>query len=96
METLRVSAVTETKSLAGAIAGQVRTEGRSELVGIGAAAVNQIVKGVALARSYLERDQIDVAMVPSFETVAIEGAERTAIRVAVERRGDGGVRGEAV
>ena len=55
---------------------------------IGASAVNQAIKAIAIARGYLEQDEIDLAVVPSFTEVDIDGNERTALRLAVYKRPD--------
>lgn len=86
MDVIRVAAGSDVKALAGCIAGVIRQEGRAELQAIGAAAVNQATKAVAVARGFLEMDGIDAVMVPTFTKVEIGDLERTAIRFAVERR----------
>jgi stage V sporulation protein S len=48
--------------------------------------VNQAVKAVAIARGYLEQDDMDLVIVPSFTEVDIEGNERTAVRLAIFKR----------
>ena len=53
---------------------------------IGAGAVNQAVKAVAIARGYLAEDQIDVIVIPFFTEVMIDDQERTAVRMVVEPR----------
>jgi stage V sporulation protein SpoVS len=58
--------------------------GRVDVQAIGAGAVNQAVKAIAIARGYLELDNIEIACVPSFTEVLIDGKERTAMRLAVE------------
>ena len=78
--TLRSTAV------AGAIAGVIRGSGRADVQAIGAGAVNQAVKAVAIARGYLALDGLDVISIPSFVEVDIDGQERTAIRIVVEPR----------
>ena len=83
---LKVSARSRPSSVAGAIAGVVREVGRAEVQAIGAGATNQAVKAVAIARSYLQEDGIDIVCVPSFAEVMIEQEERTAIRLVVEKR----------
>ncbi len=83
---LKVSARSRPSSVAGAIAGVVRETGRAEVQAIGAGATNQAIKAVAIARSYLQEDGIDVVCIPSFAEVVIEQEERTAIRLVVERR----------
>ena len=86
MNVIKVSAGSRTSSVAGAIAGMVREHRRAEVQAIGAGAVNQAVKAVAIARGYLLEDGIDVVCLPEFTTVDIEGNERTAVRLVVEPR----------
>jgi stage V sporulation protein S len=85
-ELIRVSAHSRPPAVAGAIAGVMREHGYAEVQVIGASAVNQAVKAIAIARSYLEQDSMDLAFVPSFTEVLIDGNERTAIRFAVFNR----------
>jgi stage V sporulation protein S len=86
MEVIKVAAKSRSTAVAGAIAGVVRESGRAEVRAIGAGAVNQALKAVAIARGYLALDGIDVVCVPSFVEVEIDGQERTAIKLAVEPR----------
>lgn len=85
-ELIKVSAQSRSTAVAGAIAGVMREEGYAEVQAIGASAVNQAVKAIAIARGYLEQDNIDLVVVPSFTEVDIEGNERTAIRLAIHTR----------
>ncbi len=88
MDIIKVSANSRTSAVAGAIAGVFREHGRAEVQAIGAGAVNQSVKALVLAVSYLkERDGIDVACVPEFVDVEINEKIRTAIKLVVELRG---------
>jgi stage V sporulation protein S len=64
----------------------VRETGRAEVQAIGANAVNQAVKAVAVARGYLQQDHVDVICIPCFVDVMIDGEERTAIKLIVEPR----------
>lgn len=86
MTILKVSSDSRTSAVAGAIAGVVREHHRAEVQAIGAGAVNQAVKAVAIARGYLQEDGIDIVCLPEFTTVDISGKERTAIRLVVEPR----------
>jgi len=86
MEILKVAAKSRSTAVAGAIAGVVRESGRAEVQAIGAGAVNQAVKAVAIARGYLAEDGIDVVCIPSFTEVMIGDQERTAIKLVVEKR----------
>lgn len=86
METLKVSAHSQAKALAGALAAVIRTEGIVELQAIGAGAVNQAIKAVAIARGYVAPNGINLVMIPSFVEVLIDNEERTAIKITVAPR----------
>jgi stage V sporulation protein S len=86
MDIIKVAARSRSTAVAGAIAGITREKGRAEVQAIGAGAVNQAVKAVAIARGYLALDGIDVICIPAFTEVEIEGQERTAIKLTVEPR----------
>ncbi|MBN1400297.1 MAG: stage V sporulation protein S [Anaerolineae bacterium] len=86
MQILKVSARSKSTSVAGAIAGVVRENGRAEVQAIGAGAVNQAAKAVAIARSYLAVDGIDIICIPAFADVIIAEQERTALKFIVEPR----------
>ncbi|MBC7238050.1 MAG: stage V sporulation protein S [Chloroflexi bacterium] len=86
MSILKVSSTSPSTAVAGAIAGVIREQGRAELQAIGAGAVNQATKAVAIARGYLALDGIDVVLVPDFTEVTIDNEVRTAIRFVVEPR----------
>ncbi len=83
---LKVSANSKPKSLAGAIASVIRTEGIVNLHAVGAGAVNQAVKAVAIARGYVAPNGLDLICQFSFVEITIEDAERTAIKLTVEPR----------
>ncbi len=85
-EIIKVSARSRSTAVAGAIAGVMRQHGSAEVQAIGAGAVNQAVKALAIARGYLERDDIDIVATPYFTEVEIDGQERTAVRFRVEPR----------
>ncbi len=82
---LKVSAKSNPNSVAGALAAVLRERESAELQAVGAGAINQAVKAVAIARSYLRASEIDLVCVPSFIDVEINGNERTGISLAVER-----------
>jgi stage V sporulation protein S len=83
---LKVSAKSNPNSVAGALAAVLRERETAELQAVGAGAINQAIKAVAIARSYLKTSQIDLVCVPSFIDVEINGNERTGISLAIERR----------
>ena len=86
VDVIKVSSRSRSTAVAGAIAGVVREHNRAEVQAIGAGAVNQAVKAVAIARGYLSDDDIDVIVIPYFTEVLIEDQERTAVRMLVEPR----------
>jgi stage V sporulation protein S len=88
MDVLKVSAQSRSTSVAGAIAGVMRAGGPVVVQAIGAGAVNQAVKAIVFARTYLARDGIAIAFVPEFGVVVIDGQERTVIRLRLWRPGD--------
>lgn len=69
--------------MAGAIAALLRNDGEVEVQAIGPHAVNQAVKAIAIARSYIEPDRLDLSTVPSFVKLELQNEERTALRFAV-------------
>ena len=86
MDVLKVSARSRSTAVAGAIAGVIRDTGRADVQAIGAGAVNQAAKAVAIARGYLALDGIDVVCMPEFVEVMIADQERTALKFVVEPR----------
>lgn len=86
MEVLKVSAQSKPKSVAGALAAVVRDKGTAEVQAVGAGAVNQAVKAIAIARGYVAPNGIDLVTVPGFAEIIIDGEDRTAIRFIVEPR----------
>ncbi len=86
MEILKVSSKSSPNSVAGALAGVIRETGAAEIQAIGAGALNQSIKAVAIARGFLAPSGIDVVCIPAFADVVIDGEERTAIKLIVEPR----------
>jgi len=84
MEVLKVSAKSNPKSVAGAIAAVIRNGGGVELQSMGAGAVNQAVKAIAIARGYLAPNGINLVMYPAFTKVEVDGEERTAIKFSIQ------------
>ena len=72
--------------MAGALAGTIREQGKAEMQTIGAGALNQAIKAMAIARGFLAPSGIDLVCYPAFVDVEVDGNERTAIRLYVEPR----------
>ena len=85
-EVLKVSSDSKPKAVAGALAAVLREHGSAELQAIGAGAVNQAVKAIAITRGFVAPNGIDLIAIPAFTKVEIEGEERTAIRFLVQAR----------
>jgi stage V sporulation protein S len=85
-EVLKVAATSRPVSVAGAIAGVVRSQGQVEVHAIGAAAVNQAIKAIAISRGYVLPGGLDLVCIPSFVDLSLDGEDRTGIRLVVEVR----------
>lgn len=86
METLKVSGSSDPKSVAGAIAAVVKDEGKVELQAIGAGAINQTVKAIAISRGYVAPLGVDLIMIPEFIEIDVDDEVRTAIKFTVTPR----------
>ena len=73
MEILKVSAKSNPNSVAGALAGVLREKGGAEIQAIGAGALNQAIKSIAIARGFVAPGGIDLVCVPAFTDIEIEG-----------------------
>ena len=86
MGLIRVASSSKPSAVAGAIAGVIREAGQAEVQAVGAGAVNQAVKAIAVAVNYLTVDEIEITCVPTFVDVEIAGQICTGIRFTVEKR----------
>ncbi|HLQ73812.1 MAG TPA: stage V sporulation protein S [Bacillota bacterium] len=86
MDILKVSASSNPNSVAGALANVLRENGSAELQAIGAGAINQSVKAIAIARGFVAPSGVDLICIPAFTDILIEDEERTAIRFIIEPR----------
>ena len=86
MEVLKVSSKSKPNSVAGALANAFREKQSVEIQAIGAGALNQAIKSIAIARGYVAPTGKDLICVPAFSDIEIEGEERTAIKIIVEQR----------
>ena len=86
MDVLKVSSKSNPVSVAGAIAGIIREKQAVEVQGIGAGAVNQALKSIAVSRGYVAPGGIDLVCVPAFSSVEVDGESKTAMRLIVEVR----------
>lgn len=84
MEILKVSSKSKPNSVAGALANAFREKGVVEIQAIGAGALNQAIKSIAIARGYVAPTGKDLTCVPAFSDIVIDGEERTAIKLIVK------------
>jgi stage V sporulation protein S len=85
-EVLKVSSKSRPHAVAGALAGIVRQGDCAEIQVVGAGAVNQAIKAVAIARGFVADAGLDIVCVPAFAEIAIDGEARTALRLVIEPR----------
>ena len=86
MEKFKVTSTTKVNNLAGAIAGVIRQGDETiEISAVGAGAVNQTVKAIAVARGFLVPSGIDIVMVPSFKEATLDGETRTVMVLEVKK-----------
>jgi len=86
MEVLKVSAKSNPKAVAGALAAVLREKNLAEVQAVGAGAVNQAIKAIAITRGFVAPNGIDLIAIPAFAEIVIDGEERTAIKFIVEPR----------
>lgn len=86
VEVLKVSTKSSPNSVAGALAGVIREQGAVEVQIVGAGALNQAIKAIAIARGFVAPMGLDLICTPAFADIEINGEERTAIRLLVEPR----------
>ena len=86
MEILKVASKSNPNSVAGALAGVLRESGGAEIQVIGAGALNQAIKAIAIARGFVAPSGMDLVCIPAFTDIEIDGEERTAIKLTVESR----------
>ncbi len=86
METLKVSAKSKPSAVAGAIAGVMREKDKVEIQTIGAGALNQAIKALAIARGYVAPTGVNLVCTPAFVDIEINGEDRTAIKLIIDNR----------
>ncbi len=88
MEILKVASSSNPNSVAGAIAGAIESDGIVEAHTIGAGAVNQAVKAIAISRRLLDGEETKLSVIPGFIDLEIEGEEKTGIKFVINQKGD--------
>ena len=86
MELVKVSSGSTPKAVAGAIAAIIREGKKVEIQAVGAGAINQAVKSMAIARVYMSQEDVEIVCLPAFTEIEINGEPRTAMQFIVEKR----------
>ena len=86
METLKVSSKSDSNRVAGELANVLREQSSVEIQAIGAGALNQAIKGIAIARGFVAPSGKNLVCIPAFSDITIDGEERTAIKLIVEAK----------
>lgn len=84
MTVLKVSSTSQPASVAGAIANSLKTENKIEVTAIGAGAVNQAVKAIAIARGFVAPTGLNLVCIPSFCDTKIDDQEKSSIKFIVK------------
>lgn len=86
MENLKVSSKSDPNRVAGALANVLRERDTVEIQAIGAGALNQAIKGIAIARGFVAPSGKNLICIPAFSDIVIDGEERTAIKLIIEAK----------
>lgn len=86
IETIKVRKDSNVNAVAGSIANILREQESVEVQTVGAGALNQSVKAIAIARGYLAPSGVDLVVIPSFQEIQIDQVLKTAIRLKIEKR----------
>ncbi|MDU4133933.1 MAG: stage V sporulation protein S, partial [Clostridium perfringens] len=73
-------------SVAGALAAIIKERNTVEIQAVGAGAINQAVKAIAIARGFVAPSGKDIVCIPAFTDIEIDGEERTAIKLIIQPR----------
>ncbi|WP_300350205.1 stage V sporulation protein S [Clostridium sp.] len=86
MEVLKVSTKSNPNSVAGALAAIIKERNTVEIQAVGAGAINQAIKAIAIARGFVAPSGKDIVCIPAFTDIEIDGEERTAIKLIIQPR----------
>jgi len=86
VDVLKVSTKSNPNSVAGALAAIIKEKNIVEIQAVGAGAINQAVKAIAIARGFVAPSGKDIVCIPAFTEIEIDGEERTAIKLIIQPR----------
>ena len=85
VDSLKVSSRSNPNSVAGALVAVIREQGYAEMQAVGAGALNQAIKAIAIARGFVAPSGTDLTCSPAFTDIVISGEDRTALKLLVEK-----------
>ena len=85
-EILKVSTKSNPNLVAGALVNILKEKENVEIHSIGAGALNQAIKAIAIARGFVAPSGKNLVCIPAFTDILIDSEERTAIKLIVEAR----------
>ncbi len=81
----KVSSKSNPNKVAGALVGYMKEHsGNAEIQVVGAGAINQAIKAIAIARGFVAPQGRDIVCSPAFEEFEISEEKRTAIKLLVK------------
>ena len=86
IQQIKVASSSNVSAVAGAISNIMREQASLEVSTVGAGSLNQAIKALAIARGFLTPSGLDICVTPSFKEILIEGTQKTAIKLKVEKR----------
>lgn len=84
MKPLKASSTSNPNSIAGALVASLKENEKVEIQVVGAGALNQAIKSIAIARGFVAPSGKDLICSPSFSDITISGEKRTGIKLIVE------------
>lgn len=84
MEMIRVSSSSQPSKVAGALTSLLRAYEEVQIQVIGAAALNQAMKAIAIARGYVAPGGNEIYCIPSFYDLTIDDQVVTSLRINVQ------------
>lgn len=84
METIKVSSKSNSNKVAGALTALLKENDVVEVQTVGAGALNQSIKAIAIARGFLAPSGKNITCIPTFADVKIDDITKTAIKLIIE------------
>ena len=86
LQQIKVASSSIVSNVAGAISNIMRNQSFLEVSTVGAGSLNQAIKAIAIARGFLTPSGIEIYVMPSFKEIDIDGKEKTAIKLRIEKK----------